>query len=72
MSDDLLRVEDLSVAFRQGGKSMLAVDRVSFIERNTVRRRITGGDFVAAAVAACSSCARFIFSGTAGLPTWSV
>ncbi len=31
MSDDLLRVEDLSVAFRQGGKSMLAVDRVSFM-----------------------------------------
>src|SRR5918998_5477393 len=30
MSEPLLKVEDLSVAFRQGGKSMLAVDRISF------------------------------------------
>jgi microcin C transport system ATP-binding protein len=30
MSEELLKVEDLSIAFRQGGKSMLAVDRVSF------------------------------------------
>ena len=30
MSEPLLKVEDLSVAFRQSGKSMLAVDRISF------------------------------------------
>ncbi len=30
MSEPLLQVEDLSVAFRQGGKEILAVDRVSF------------------------------------------
>src|SRR5215213_8398822 len=30
MSAAILSVEDLSVAFRQGGKSMLAVDRISF------------------------------------------
>ncbi len=30
MSDTLLRVEDLSVAFRQGGHEVLAVDRISF------------------------------------------
>jgi microcin C transport system ATP-binding protein len=30
VSEPLLQVEDLSVAFRQGGKSTLAVDRVSF------------------------------------------
>ena len=30
MSDPLLSVEDLSVAFRQGGKTTLAVDHVSF------------------------------------------
>lgn len=30
MSDHLLEVKDLSVAFKQGGKTMLAVDKVSF------------------------------------------
>src|SRR5215203_1989891 len=30
MTDSLLSVQDLSVAFRQGGRDMLAVDRVSF------------------------------------------
>ncbi len=30
MSEPLLKVEDLSVAFRQGGKETLAVDRISF------------------------------------------
>ena len=30
MSEPLLKVEDLSVAFRQGGASTLAVDRISF------------------------------------------
>jgi microcin C transport system ATP-binding protein len=30
MSEVLLEVKDLSVAFRQGGKATLAVDRVSF------------------------------------------
>src|SRR5918998_4390740 len=30
MSEPLLKVEDLSVAFRQGGRDMLAVDRISF------------------------------------------
>ncbi|MDP3254384.1 ATP-binding cassette domain-containing protein, partial [Bosea sp. (in: a-proteobacteria)] len=30
MSSPLLSVQDLSVAFRQGGRETLAVDRVSF------------------------------------------
>ena len=30
MTEPLLQVEDLSVGFRQGGKALLAVDRVSF------------------------------------------
>jgi microcin C transport system ATP-binding protein len=30
MSDSLLKIEDLSVAFRQGGREMTAVDRISF------------------------------------------
>ena len=30
VGEPLLKVEDLSVAFRQGGKEMLAVDRISF------------------------------------------
>ncbi len=30
MTEPLLSVQDLSVAFRQGGRDMLAVDRVSF------------------------------------------
>ena len=30
MTDSLLSVQDLSVAFRQGGRDMLAVDRISF------------------------------------------
>src|SRR5215213_7439329 len=30
MTDSLLSVQDLSVAFRQGGRDMLAVNRVSF------------------------------------------
>ena len=30
MTDPLVKVEDLSVEFRQGGKSTLAVDRISF------------------------------------------
>ena len=30
MSEPLLDIRDLSVAFRQGGKTSLAVDRVSF------------------------------------------
>jgi hypothetical protein len=31
MSEVLLEVKDLSVAFRQGGIATLAVDRVSFL-----------------------------------------
>ena len=30
MTEPLLSIQDLSVAFRQGGGDMLAVDRVSF------------------------------------------
>ena len=40
MSEPLLEVKDLSVAFSQGGHTTLAVDKVSFsIARGTARHR---------------------------------
>ena len=35
-AESLLSVRDLSIAFRQGARETLAVDRVSFIDENTL------------------------------------